>query len=301
MPNKLYSQCSSFPYNSTAAGKIDPSLGISGNNLICYKGCIDLEIKTKISVDSICVDFGDNKYLTIISSTLDTTIKHCYNFTPKDSCPASRPQDIKVEAKYYKGSPAATFSFSSISTTVSVQYLPRLPKVNCQDTVCVNDSLVLSLTGNSCTNGFVNNSATIIWNFGDGTSPYSVNDITNNYTLPIPRHAYTKPGIYYIKLTCSNTCGSVEDSIPIVVVKIDSVQCAKKTCTGDTIAARVYAKNIKYYDCYSLNGWVTIIGKNTSTPKIIFNSTGTFVIAFAICNPVTCIKYDTIIVGKGLT
>ncbi len=294
-------QCASFPYISNKKGNINAGLSVVNNGLFCYKSSINFDIITdsNISVDSICIIFGDGD-TTIIKPTWKFTISHQYNFTPKDSCPMVRPQKITVLAKYYLGDPASgQFSYNEISTPVSIQYLPRLPKLKLgNDTICVNDNLSIITSGNCCTNGFYGSPSVYTWYFGDGSAPQTVSDTTNNYTIPAPPHKYSKAGIYWVRLECTNNCGTITDSIPIVVAAIDSVQIPRGGCSGSSITPIIYATNAVYYNT-TCAGNVTITGQNTKTPKITFNSAGKYTIYFSIGLNSICQLDTDITIAQG--
>ncbi|MDX1651092.1 MAG: PKD domain-containing protein [Brumimicrobium sp.] len=85
----------------------------------------------------------------------------------------------------------------------------------------VSASLTLNITEYSgCTphalttlQNLSNNANTYVWDFGDGTPPYTTNSITP------PNHIYNTPGTYTISLTASNSCNTANATIsPITIV-----------------------------------------------------------------------------------
>src|SRR5690554_207065 len=110
----------------------------------------------------------------------------------------------------------------------------------------VSASLVLDVTEYSgcaplslstLTNNSIN-ANTFVWDFGDGSAPYTTT------TMTPPTHVYTDEGSYEIRLTASNSCNTAQATIsPIIIVDKPQVDFLITGNTGCAPASLGFVNN----------------------------------------------------------
>ena len=285
------------PFSSSDCGAFNAITQVISVTPICYQGCITIQFTTGVVPDSIHLKTGDGHEQTIFPVSTQDTIVYCYNLTPPDSCPASNPLSLTIEAEYYKCCPGG-FSYQYTSTTVSVKFKPRLNVTTQVDTICARSNVNLTPAG--CHNGFVNNAADIIYDYNDGSTQLVFNNVTTPGYPVFPAHPFLAPGTYFPFVTVTNTCGTRTDTIRITVAEITAIQLSMNTvCTGIPVTANVQSVNGGNFQVSVSPGTVTILDTFTTSPQFIFHQSGTYTLHFTMGTPPVCPVNCVITVAPG--
>ncbi|MFN8322855.1 MAG: PKD domain-containing protein [Chitinophagales bacterium] len=309
------------PPPSSACGIVNPIISVVTPSPICYNRTVTIRLNYDIALDTIYLDFGDNKDITIVGAsilpnTMDVT--HVYTFTPADSCPsiAFGPPAISCIVKAYFFKRCGPSAYSYVSTTNNSMAFRFKPRVRFQTTnyltnyvpgqnllVACNTNCVQLDMSNCCTNTYIGTDSTDYWwSFGDGT-PNDTFSNTPDGNFISPVHCYAHPSVspayYTIKLHAENECGVSEDWGKLYVQEIADVQVDPGPyCTGSAVGVHITASgglgNPVYSTTVTPPGCSTIAGDSTANPQITFTCAGTFTInsAYGFCSETRTITVD---------
>ncbi len=112
-----------------------------------------------------------------------------------------------------------------------------------------------------------------LWDFGDGETSTEQN----------PKHTYTRPGVFYVKLTVENGNGCSETTEkPITINALPEVtyNYDQPACTGKELLIRPLSAQIAEIDTWEVNygdgSGTQIVNATTNALRHTFTSTGTF-------------------------
>ncbi|MEX2484084.1 MAG: PKD domain-containing protein, partial [Brumimicrobium sp.] len=128
-----------------------------------------------------------------------------------------------------------------------------------------------------------NNANTFVWDFGDGTPPYTTTNIAP------PNHNYTIPGTYTISLTASNNCNTANATIsPIVIVGKPETEfnpsitngCAPETISFNNNSTGASPANAYDWDMGNGNTYTNTV----TPPSQTYDESGVYTITLTASN-----------------
>ena len=231
------------PCNKQDCGTISTSLKVVDNGILCVEKTFLMQNLTTGDVDYYIWDWQDGLYDTVYTKD---NIPHFYKIKEEDICGDSE-TTFEICLLSIKKCNTNKYSCHSNRSPVTVKHPPRA-KFTFKQEICIDQ--MANFQSQSC-NVDASLPDAYIWDFGDG------NMLSDNN--PNPSHKYSTPGVYTVKLTVKNSCGShMSDPQTINVVgypnsdfSISANVNNNKICVGDTVClidkSNQWAKNINIW------------------------------------------------------
>lgn len=152
-----------------------------------------------------------------------------------------------------------------------------------------------SATKNGLKANFINNTSnasSFLWSFGDGGTSTQVS----------PQYTYQRAGTYIVRLKASNACGSVFDSIQLVIFSLPSATIATSQTEGCTpMIVQFSGRNTT-----SVTSWNwsfpggTPATSNQASPRVTYSQPGKYSVSLTMTTPsgTSNITQDTLITAN---
>lgn len=252
---------------------------------------------------------GANSYNALVN--LNTPPFAGFTANGRDACPPSTIFFTNGSSdnvrKFFWSFPGATPDTSnvknpSVTYTTPGVYDVRLIVENGygRDTIIkkeyvkINSKPVVSFTAtkNGLNVNFINNTTNatnFLWNFGDGMTSNQVS----------PQYTYRTAGTYIVRLVATNACGSVNDSVKLLIFSLPSATIAASQTKG--CAPMIVQYSGRNTTAVSTWNWSFPGGvpatSNQANPKVTYNQPGSYDVILTMTNTAgtSSIKQDTII------
>lgn len=250
------------------------------------------------------INFGDGTPIVNLPHPPPDSICHTYTTT---SCGQPGNQ--------FTARITAIDACDSTASTVNNIKIFMAPKTGIKvltDTIgCVNQTFIFQNKTTGAFNNLCSNTTTFTWDFGDGSPTIVTTSLANQ------SHAYTNPGIYWVKLSSANYCSpNVVDSQKVCVnppplpsyALSDTTGCApltittnNTTITNNTCGNTIYTWTVLFNSsvCTPKTGqWSFAGGSNLNSinPTFIFRDPGSYTITMKVDNKCIATLSQNIIV-----
>ncbi|MCX6275022.1 MAG: PKD domain-containing protein, partial [Bacteroidetes bacterium] len=269
---------------SIDCGTLTANSGLCTSNVFCIGDSVGIQNNGSTgTIDSTYICWGDGT-MDWYSGVFSGCKKHRYAF-PVDSCVGGNgtlPVNIVFGVKSYC---PGLFSLSWILTPVTIKFQPKARFTLNPNPACVYQPV--TFTDQSCPNS---NTATYLWNFGDGTTSTSPNP---------PTHIYTIAGQYTVTLSITNSCATstVIHTITILPPTVVAPIVISPLCAPASFTPDVNSQNATSFLWSFTAGTGSITAPPDSQPLITLPNPGTYGIHLAVTGcclgPVARCSWDT--------
>lgn len=253
---------------------------------------------------------GTTSYDALIN--LNTPPYAGFTANGRDACPPSTilftntsTDNVRKHFWYFPGGTPETSNVLNPSVTYSVPgtYDVRLIVENGygrdtfvrQQYIKINDKPVVNFTAtkNGLNVNFINNTTnatSFLWNFGDGKTSTQVS----------PLYKYQNAGTYIVRLSATNVCGTVQDSVKLTIFSLPTATITASQTKGCAPMIVQYSgrntTNVTTWSWSFPGGTPTT--SNQANPKVTYFEPGKYDVILTITNSAgtNTIKQDTTIV-----
>ncbi len=260
--------CIHLAYAQTGCPEVEADMVLSEGDFFCQNGVVTIENQTLDPdgiIDFYIVDWDDGTMDTFFNIGFYT---HVYPAT--DECTSRTQFRVFLTAVNDCGNTQGT---SDNGSTITIIPVPFANFEMDEPLICLPDSAV-QFTNLTCPSG--EEDMTFLWEFGDGTTSTEVD----------PKHFYKEAGIYQVRLTSTNGCGTDQITKTIQVIDYPRANAAfpnsevvNQACVGELLTLRNVSENwdTAYWNIRQPNG-VTFFYNLEDSLAVAFSEAGEYII-----------------------
>ena len=273
---------------SIDCGVLTANSGLCSASVFCIGDSVGISNNGSTGpIDSSYICWGDGT-INWFTGVFTGCKKHRYNF-PQDSCIAGGNGSIGISIVFgvkHNCSPGP-FSLSWILTPITIKFKPKARFTLTPNPGCVYQPITINNT--SCPNS---NTATFLWNFGDGSAPSTSQNP--------PPHIYTNAGNYTVTLSITNSCATSTYSQTVNILPptiVSPVVTLPNICSPVNFTPDVNSQNATSFFWSFTTGNGTISLPPDSQPLFTLPNAGSYGIHLAVTGcclgPIARCTWDT--------